>query len=142
MSFSEKLSPLVGRLVFAWFFLVQVVTYAGDWENTITLMNFRGVPGAAFILALVLLLLVMGSISLIFGFHARYGALILFIVTIVATVTLNDYWRIPNAAERAAEFHRFVSNAAVAGGLLLLVGMGPGPLAVDNVKGGGGGKRK
>jgi len=137
---SEKVSPLVGRLVFAWFFLVQVALYGGDWENTITLMNFRGVPGAAFILAFVLLLLVMGAISLIFGFHTRYGALVLFIVTIITTVTMNDYWRAPDAVARAAEFERFVSNAAVAGGLLLLVGMGPGPIAVDNAPRGG--KRK
>jgi putative oxidoreductase len=129
---SEKLSPLIGRLVFSWFFLVQVATYAGDWENTITLLNFRGVPGAAFFLALVLLLLVMGALSLIFGFHTRYGALILFVVTMLATVTMNDYWHLRDAGERMAEFHRFVSNAAVAGGLLLLIGMGPGPIAIDN----------
>lgn len=136
MSISEHLSPLVGRLVFAWFFLVQVAVYGGDWENTITLMTFRGIPGAAFILAVILLFLVMGALSLILGFHTRYGALILFIVTIIATVTMHDYWRIADAAERAGDFERFVSNAAIAGGLLLLVGMGPGPIAVDNVKGG------
>lgn len=137
MSVSEHLSPLIGRLVFAWFFLVQVATYIGDWEGTITLMAFRGVPGAAFLLAVVLLLLIMGSISLIFGFHTRYGALILFIVTIISNVLLHDYWRVTGEAARAADFKLFVSNAAIAGGLLLLVGMGPGPIAVDNAKGGG-----
>lgn len=134
MSLSENLSPLVGRIVFAWFFLAQVALYGGDWDNTLTLLTFRGVPGGAFLLAVVLLLLTMGAISLIFGFHTRYGALILFVVTIIATVSLHDYWHITNAAERGAEFQRFVSNVAIAGGLLLLVGMGPGPIAVDNVK--------
>ena len=134
MSLSEQLSPLVGRLVFAWFFLVQVATYGGDWDNTLTLLTFRGVPGGAFLLAVVLLLLVMGSISLIFGFHTRYGALILFVVTIIATVSLHPYWRMENAVARASDFQHFVANAAIAGGLLLLVGMGPGPIAVDNVK--------
>jgi Predicted membrane protein len=142
MSVSETLSPLIGRLVFAWFFLVQVAGYVGDWEGTITAMSFRGIPGAAFILAVVLLLLVMGAVSLIFGFHTRYGALILFIVTIIATVSMHNYWNIENGGLRAAEFQRFVSNAAIAGGLLLLVGMGPGPLAVDNVKSNGGSRRK
>lgn len=134
MSLSETLSPLVGRLVFAWFFLAQAVTYGGDWDNTLTLLTFRGVPGGAFLLAVVLLLLVMGSISLIFGFHARYGALILFVVTIISTVSLHPYWHIQDAVARAADFQHFVANAAIAGGLLLLVGMGPGPIAIDNVK--------
>jgi uncharacterized membrane protein YphA (DoxX/SURF4 family) len=142
MSLSEHLSPLVGRLVFAWFFLAQVAAYGGDWDNTLTLLTFRGVPGGAFLLILVLLLLTMGAISLIFGFHTRYGALILFIVTIIATVALHPYWRVADAGERAADFQHFVANAAIAGGLLLLVGMGPGPIAIDNVKSSGGGKKR
>ena len=137
MSISELVSPLVGRLVFGWFFLTQVAVYGGDWEGTITLMTFRGIPGAAFLLALTLLLLVMGSLSLILGFHARYGALILFMVTILATVSLHDYWRIiDNPSARSADFELFACSAAIAGGLLMLVGLGPGPLAVDNSKSG------
>ncbi len=137
MSISELLSPLVGRLVFGWFFLTQVAIYGGDWDGTITLMTFRGIPGAAFLLALTLLLLVMGSLSLILGFHARYGALILFIVTILATVSLHDYWRIAdNPSARAADFELFACSAAIAGGLLMLVGLGPGPMAIDNAKSG------
>ncbi len=136
MSISELLSPLVGRLVFGWFFLTQVALYGGDWEGTITLMTFRGIPGAAFLLALALLLLVMGSLSLIFGFHTRYGALILFIVTIITTVSLHDYWRITDISARSADFELFACSAAIAGGLLMLIGLGPGPLAIDNRKAG------
>lgn len=140
MSISELLSPLVGRLVFGWFFLIQVAMYVGEWENTITLMSFSGVPGAAFLLALTLLLMTMGALSLIFGYHTRYGALVLFMVTIIATVAMHDYWRAADAGQRAAEFRLFAGNAAIAGGLLMLIGMGPGPVAIDNA--GRGGPRK
>ncbi len=141
MSISELLSPLVGRMVFGWFFLSQAAVYVGDWEGTIALMTSRDIPGAAFILALTLLLLAMGSLSLIFGFHARYGALILFMVTVLATLGMHDYWRIiGNPSARAADFELFACNAAIAGGLLMLVGLGAGPLAVDNA--GKSGKKK
>ena len=141
MSISETLAPLVGRLAFGWFFLTQVAVYGGDWDGTITLMTFRGVPAAAFMLAVILLLLVMGAVSLIFGFHARYGALILFTLTLLAMVVLHDWWRIlGNPAQRAAEFELFACYAAIAGGLLMMIGMGPGPLAIDN-KAKGGGKK-
>jgi putative oxidoreductase len=137
MSFSEMLSPLVGRLVLGWFFLIQVVLYAGDWEGTLSLMAFRGIHGAAFILVFTLLLLVMGSLSLIFGYHTRYGALVLFIVTVIATVWLHDYWQIRgNPVERAADFELFACHAAIAAGLLMLIGLGPGPLALDNRRSG------
>ncbi len=140
MSISEQLSPLVGRIVFGWFFLSQVAVYGGDWEGTVTLMTFRGIPGAPFVLAVVLLLLVMGSLSLILGFHARYGALILFTVTILAAVMMHDYWRIADPAARAADFQLFACHAAIAGGLLMLIGLGPGPFAIDNA--GSGSKKK
>jgi putative oxidoreductase len=141
MPISDILSPLIGRLAFGWFFLSQVAVYGGNWEGTIDLMTFRGVPGAAFILVLALLLVTMGAISLIFGFHARYGALILFTITAIAMVVLHDWWRIyDNPTERAREFELFACHAAIAGGLLMLIGLGPGPVAVDN-RSKGGGKR-
>jgi putative oxidoreductase len=140
MSVSDTLAPLIGRLAFGWFFLTQVATYGGNWESTIDLMTFRGVPGAAFILVLTLLLATMGAISLIFGYHARYGALILFTITAIAAVVLHDWWRIhDNPAARASEFQIFACYTAIAGGLLMLIGQGPGPVAVDNK--GKGGKR-
>jgi putative oxidoreductase len=135
MSISELLSPLVGRLVLGWFFLSQVALYGGDWDATVTLMHFRAIPAAPFTLAVTLLLLSMGSLSLIFGFHARYGALLLFSLTIIAAVLLHDYWRITgNPGARAADFELFACYAAIAGGLLVLIGQGPGPVAIDNRK--------
>ena len=40
---------------------------------------------------------------------------------------------ISDAAARAVEFEIFARDFAICGGLLLMVGMGPGPFAVDNV---------
>ncbi len=140
MSISEYLSPLIGRLVFVWFFLTQVKHYGGDWGATVSLMNFSGIPAAGFLLLVALMLIILGCLSLLFGFHTRHGAVLLFGVTIVATVLMHDFWRInDNASARAADFELFARNVAIAGGLLLLVGMGPGPVAFDNRLGG---KRK
>ncbi|MBU6298783.1 MAG: DoxX family protein [Alphaproteobacteria bacterium] len=133
MSISEFLSPLIGRLVLTWFFLSQVAHYGGDWSGTVSLMTFSGVPAAAFVLLVALMLLILGSLSLLFGFHTRHGAVLLFGVTIVATVLMHNFWQInDNVSARAADFQLFACNVAIAGGLLLLVGMGPGPIALDN----------
>jgi putative oxidoreductase len=136
MSLSEYLSPLFGRLIFGWFFLSQVAMYGGDWDSTVTLMTFRGVPSAPFLLALTLLIVVFGSLMLILGFHARYGAMLLFGVTIITAVLMHDYWQIhDNPVARQSDFELFACNIAIAGGLLLLVGQGAGPVAFDNTQG-------
>jgi putative oxidoreductase len=133
MSFSEYLSPLVGRLVLVWFFVFQLLHYGGDWDATVLLMRFAGIPGAPFLLLVAMMLLVLGSLSLLLGLHTRHGAMLLFAVTIVATVLMHAFWQInDNEAARQTDFELFSRNIAIAGGLLLLVGLGPGPFALDN----------
>ena len=98
-------------------------------------------PIPPLVLLVALVLIFMGCISLLFGYHTRYGAVMLFGMTIVAAFALHDFWHYADGARRARrEFAIFVRDFAICGGLLLMVGMGPGPFAIDNRgKGGGGG---
>jgi putative oxidoreductase len=82
----------------------------------------------------------LGCLSLLLGWHARHGAVMLFALTVSAAVVMHDYWNVGDPVARATEFGIFARDFAIAGGLLLIVGMGPGPFAVDNR--GGGGKRR
>ena len=133
MSLSEYLSPLVGRLALAWFFIFQLAHYGGDWNGTILLMRFAGIPAAPFLLMVLLLLLLLGSLSLLLGLHTAHGAMLLFAVTIGATALMHAFWQIDdNELARQADFELFSRGIAIAGGLLLLVGLGPGPFALDN----------
>ena len=134
MSFSEYISPLVGRLILAWFFLGAALDYGNHWDATIQLMALKGIPAAPLLLALALIAMLLGGLSLVFGFQTRYGAVLLFGFTIIVSVAMHDYWLINSPIDRAADFDIFARNMAIAGGLLLLVGMGPGPVAIDSIK--------
>jgi putative oxidoreductase len=134
MSFGESLAPLLGRLVLAWFFLTQAYHYALDWNNTAILLTMKAVPTPPVVLLLVLVGLLLGSMSLLLGFCTRAGALALFAITVAATVTMHDYWHVRAIAARDADYDIFARNVAIAGGLLLLIGMGSGRFGVDNLK--------
>ena len=134
MSFGESLAPLLGRWVMAWFFLTQAYRYALDWNNTAILLTMKDIPTPPIILLIALVGLLLGSLSLLLGFCTRAGALALFAITIAATVTLHDYWHIRAEAARSADYDIFVRNIAIAGGLLMLIGMGSGRFGMDNVK--------
>ncbi len=69
MSFSEYISPLVGRLILAWFFLSQALFYAGQWDATVQLMALKGVPVPPVLLMLSLIVIWLGSLSLVLGFR-------------------------------------------------------------------------
>ena len=132
MSFSEQISPLIGRWVLAWFFLSAVWERASAWEATIELMALQHVPAPPPLLALALLVMIVGALSLALGYHTRHGAMLLFGFTIVVTLLMHGFWHIGDAIDRAADYEIFARNIAIAGGLLFLVGMGPGPFAFDN----------
>ena len=138
MSFGESLAPFLGRLVLAWFFLTQAYHYALDWNDTAILLTMKNVPTPPVLLLTALTGIVLGSISLVLGFRTRAGALALFAITIAATVTMHDYWHLRAAAARSADFDIFARNMAIAGGLLILIGMGSGRFAMDDPGGGGG----
>jgi putative oxidoreductase len=132
MSFGEALAPFLGRLVLAWFFLTQAYRYALDWNDTTILLTMKNVPTPPVLLLTALTGIVLGSISLLLGFRTRAGALALFAITIAATVTMHDYWHLRAAAARSADFDIFARNIAIAGGLLMLIGMGSGRFAIDS----------
>ena len=139
MSISELISPFIGRCVIAWFFLSEAWSRLGNWDATVTLMRMQHIPAAQLLLVIAITVMILGGLSLLLGFHARHGAMLLFGFTIAVSVLMHDYWKLNEAAARLADSEIFYRNVAIAGGLLLLMGMGAGPFALDNT--GGGGKR-
>ncbi|MBU6471586.1 MAG: DoxX family protein [Alphaproteobacteria bacterium] len=134
MSFSERISPLIGRWALAWFFLSAAWDRAAHWQTSVTLLAMQHFPVAPALLALALMVMILGGLSLAIGFHTRHGALLLFGFTVVVTLVMHNFWTLTNPAERAADFQLFAGNVAVAGALLILVGMGAGPFAFDNLQ--------
>lgn len=143
MSFSETISPFLGRCILIWFYMTGAMDILANWHQIAILIEAKHVPLAPLALLVALIVIFMGCLSLLFGYHTRHGALMLFVLTVSAAVVLHDYWNVDDPARRIAEFGIFARDWAIAGGLLLMVGMGPGPFAMDNRgSGGGGGKRR
>jgi putative oxidoreductase len=141
MSFSETISPFIGRCAFVWFYLTGAMDVLTNFHHISDQLTAKQVPVAPLVLLVALLLIFMGCLSLLLGWNTRYGAVMLFGLTIVAAVTMHDFWHIQDDALRATELGIFSRDIAICGGLLLMVGMGPGPFAVDNRGKGGGRKR-
>jgi putative oxidoreductase len=131
LSLSELVSPLIGRWLLAWYFLSQGWALANGWDQTIHDMVAKGLPVAPLLLALALLVMVLGSLSLILGYQIRYGAMLLFAFVVMTSVAMHDFW-LMHPPQQQAEYEIFARNIAIAGGLLLLAGMGSGRFALDN----------
>jgi putative oxidoreductase len=131
MSFSETISPLIGRWALAWFYLTSAGHIKDDWHAVAQQMLARHVPLPPLVLMVVLMLIFLGVLSLLLGYQARHGAVMLFGLTIAAAVVMHDYWHLADPVLRQVEFEIFARDVAICGGLLLIVGMGPGPFSID-----------
>ena len=134
MSVVESFAPLAGRLVLAWYFLSQAYRYALDWNNTAILLSMRNMPVPPVLLAALVAGALLGSLSILLGFRARAGAAVLLVITVAVTVTLHNFWHIRAPVARNADYDLFARNVAIAGGLLLVIGLGAGPFAMDNLE--------
>ena len=138
MSFSETIAPFFGRCAFVYFYLSSAADILGNWQRIAGELGSRHVPLPPLVLLVGLVLIFMGSISLLFGYHTRHGAVMAQWMytasgtTVIATFGLHDFWHYDDPAQRAAQFNIFIRDFAICGGLLLMVGMGPGPFAIDN----------
>ena len=132
MSMGEAIAPFVGRVILAWFFLAEAYSRTVNWDATMNLLAVEGVPVPPIAHFFALTVLVLASISLIVGLRARIGALALFAFVAVSNIFMNDYWNMADAIERQDAAEAFARNLALGGGLLILMGTGPGRFAVED----------
>jgi len=116
-------APL-GRLLLGGFFALAGFNKIGGYAGTQGFMESVGVPGE--LLPLTIALELGGGLALIAGWHTRLVAALLAGFTIIAGLIFHADF------SDMMQMLLFKKNIAIAGGLLLLVAMGPGALAVDS----------
>ena len=72
------------------------------------------------------------GLSLLLGYKARLGALLLFLFLIPVTLTFHNWWTYADPKDQHTNMLFFLHNLALMGGLLLVMTWGPGPLSIDN----------
>jgi putative oxidoreductase len=77
---------------------------------------------------------VIGGISVLIGFKARWGAIALLLFTACTIIFAHNFWTMEGAG-RAANQVQALKNLAIMGGLLVFAVMGSGRHSIDDVMG-------
>ena len=125
---------LTGRLLLALLFLPAGLSKIGGFAGTAGYIASKGLPLPEVGAAIAIAVEVLGGLALILGFGTRWAALILAAFTVVAGVIFHNFWALP-AEQQTIQQIMFMKNIAVAGGLLVLAGFGPGALSIDARRG-------
>lgn len=120
----EKWTILVARFFISAIFIKSGVDKIFSPENTQQYMESMGVP--AWLLIPTVIVLLVGGLSVLVGYKARYGALLLIGFLIPTTLIFHT-----NFAESSQQI-AFLKNLGLIGGLLMVAVFGPGSLSFDN----------
>jgi len=118
---------ILGRLLLVGIFLMSAVgNKIPNYGATVEYMKSEGVPVPGLLLAGAILFLIVGSLSILCGFKARIGALLLLIFLILATYWFHDFWTFEDTQARQVQMIQFMKNLSLMGAMLILIARGAG----------------
>jgi putative oxidoreductase len=116
-------TELAGRVLLASLFLLAGLNKLGAFSATAAYMSSAGVPGA--LLPAVIATEVLGALAVIVGWKTRVVAILLAGFSLLTALSFHRNFADP------IQMIMFLKNVSIAGGFLLLVANGAGPLSVD-----------
>lgn len=120
----------VGRCLFA---LIFVFAAFGHFTSeTINMGASHGVPWAEFLVPASGVMALAGGLSVMFGYHARIGALLLLAFLLPVTLVMHNFWAYSNPAEATMQMTHFMKNVSMMGGALFVCFYGAGPMSIDH----------
>jgi len=121
----QKYTPLVARILLSAIFLKSGVDHIFNSAKTQQLIASKGIPLAHLLLIVTILVLLAGGLSVLLGYKARLGALLLIGFLIPTTLIFHT-----DFSDRLQEI-QFLKNLGLMGGLLMVVTFGAGAVSLD-----------
>ncbi len=124
----QKYFTLIGRIFLSLIFLFAGIGKITNFEGTQLYMSAYGIPLTGLFLILAFLVELIGSISIILGFKAKWGALLLILFLIPTTLIFHTKF------SDQTQMIMFIKNLGLMGGLFFIYVFGPGDISFDSKK--------
>ena len=121
---------IFGRMLLSVIFLVSGLGKIMDWNGTAQIMASQGLPLIPLLLAGAIITELTGGLSVLLGWRARWGALLLFLYLIPTTLIFHDFWTF-TGPEMQTQLVNFLKNLSIMGGLLLVAAYDGAALVAD-----------
>ncbi|QGJ70437.1 Inner membrane protein YphA [Planctomycetales bacterium 10988] len=126
------LVSLIGRVLICLIFIMSTVgNKIPQFNETVGMMEANGVPAPSIMLGGAIIFLLVGGLSIVVGYKARIGALLLLIFLVLATYYFHDFWTMEGEAAHM-QMIQFMKNLSMMGTMLFLMANGPGAWSLDN----------
>jgi len=127
MEWLKAFPMLIGRILLVAIFLLSGIEKIENFGGIAEYMAKYGMPYTNFFLVGAIFFELVGSATVILGYFARFGALLLLIFLIPATLIFHS-----NFADQT-QWLMFLKNVSMFGGCLILLACGAGRFSLDSL---------
>lgn len=145
MNWIQVFIAFLGRALLSFIFIASGIYKIIDWNTTeqcftqqlndwmaLNLGNTNlqgvlefGISNAFTMVLLAVIFEIVGGLMVFFGLWPRFGALLLIIFLIPATLIFHHFWQV-QGPEGNIEMVNFMKNMSILGGLVIVLGLGTG----------------
>jgi uncharacterized membrane protein YphA (DoxX/SURF4 family) len=109
---------LASRLVFVWLFLNSGWSHFTRTDMIAQYAAAKKIPAPRLAVQVSGVMLIVGSVLILLGWHRFIGAGLLFIFLLAAAFLVHNYWTIADPAARAGDRSHFLKDLSLAGAAL------------------------
>ena len=117
--------PLIARILLCLIFFKSGIGKIMDPAGTMQYMSAYGMPLTGLFLVGAIVFEIVGALSVLLGYKARWGAILLIIFLAPTTLIFHTKF------SESLQMIMFLKNLAIIGGLLMVAYFGPGSLSFD-----------
>ena len=122
----HNIAFLVGRVIVGGFFLMNGFNHFAQLSMMAGYAKSKGVPAPELAVGGSGVLLFLGGLSLLLGYHPTIGVGLLVIFLLGASFGIHNFWTIQDQQAKQGEMAHFLKNMAILG-LLLMTSAIPQP---------------
>ncbi len=124
-----KYVVLLGRILYS---AVFITLGPGHFTaGTIGYAAAKGVPLASLAVPISGAIAILGGLSILLGFKAKYGAWLIVVFLVPITLMIHNFRTVADPMARQMQYLNFIKNVSMLGAALMIAHFGSGPLSVD-----------
>ena len=110
---------LIGRVIAGCFFLMNGFNHFAQLNMMAGYAKSKNIPAPALAVGGSGVLLLLGGLSLLLGYHPTIGAALLMIFLLAASFGIHNFWTVQDQQAKIGEMTHFMKNMAILGLLLM-----------------------
>ncbi len=119
----------IGRVLFSLIFITSAFSHFTS--GTIDAAAAHGVPLATVLVPAAGILALVGGVSVLLGYRARFGAFLLLLFLVPVTLVMHRFWGVADPQVASLQKVMFMKNLSMIGGALMVMYYGSGPASLD-----------